>query len=46
MKGLYFQKSSTNEEITFVFQEKVRKWFDFLIKQGSLFPICNRINFK
>jgi len=23
MKGLYFQKSSTNEEITFVFQERV-----------------------
>ncbi|EDL03809.1 crystallin, zeta (quinone reductase)-like 1, isoform CRA_e [Mus musculus] len=22
MKGLYFQQSSTNEEVTFVFQEK------------------------
>lgn len=31
MKGLYFQQSSTNEEITFLFQERVR--INFLINK-------------
>lgn len=37
MKGLYFQKSSTNEEITFVFQERVRKIVQLLNEKGCIF---------
>ncbi|XP_070108673.1 quinone oxidoreductase-like protein 1 isoform X7 [Equus przewalskii] len=44
MKGLYFQQSSTNEEITFVFQERVKRRTSSVVSTAAWPRFCREFS--